>query len=146
MAGIPEGKVALVTGAASGIGRASAIALAQAGARVVVSDLSVEGGEAKTNKIRLCRRSGEIHPHRRRPYQVAGRGLLQSGNPHQLYLPGVCANTDDCRHFARSCVSSGYRCPATDWPGGRSRRDCCHHRGMACLRCSFLRDRRYHLR
>lgn len=51
MAAILEGKVALVTGAASGIGRASAIAMAQAGARVVVSDISVEGGEATTKMI-----------------------------------------------------------------------------------------------
>ncbi len=40
-----EGKVALVTGAAAGIGRATAIAFAAAGARVVVSDVDDEGGE-----------------------------------------------------------------------------------------------------
>lgn len=40
-----EGKVALVTGAASGIGRAAALALSKEGATVVVSDINVEGGE-----------------------------------------------------------------------------------------------------
>lgn len=40
-----EGKVALVTGAASGIGRASAQRFARAGAAVVVTDVLVEGGE-----------------------------------------------------------------------------------------------------
>jgi NAD(P)-dependent dehydrogenase (short-subunit alcohol dehydrogenase family) len=45
MAGELEGKVALVTGASAGIGRESALALASAGARVVVSDVVVEGGE-----------------------------------------------------------------------------------------------------
>lgn len=38
-------KVTIVTGAASGIGRAVTLAYARAGARVVVSDVSAEGGE-----------------------------------------------------------------------------------------------------
>jgi len=38
------GKVALVTGAASGIGRAMALAFGRAGACVVVADISVDGG------------------------------------------------------------------------------------------------------
>ena len=43
MAGLVEGKVALVTGAASGIGRASALLFAREGARVVASDVDAEG-------------------------------------------------------------------------------------------------------
>ena len=39
-----DGKVALVTGAAGGMGRAIAIAFTEAGARVVVSDIAVDGG------------------------------------------------------------------------------------------------------
>ena len=42
MAGILAGKTALVTGGASGIGRATALAMAREGARVAVSDLSEE--------------------------------------------------------------------------------------------------------
>lgn len=46
------GKVALVTGAAAGIGRASALAFAREGAKVVVADVNVEGGE---ETVALCR-------------------------------------------------------------------------------------------
>lgn len=40
-----DGKTAVVTGAASGIGRATAEAFALAGARVVIGDINEEGGE-----------------------------------------------------------------------------------------------------
>lgn len=40
-----EGKIALVTGGASGIGRAAAITFAREGARVAVADIDVAGGE-----------------------------------------------------------------------------------------------------
>jgi NAD(P)-dependent dehydrogenase (short-subunit alcohol dehydrogenase family) len=46
-----EGKGALVTGAASGIGRATALALAAEGAAVVVSDRVVQGGQETVSLI-----------------------------------------------------------------------------------------------
>ncbi|TFW29575.1 SDR family oxidoreductase [Massilia horti] len=45
------GKVVLVTGAASGIGRATALAFGRAGAHVVVADTSVDGGHATAAMI-----------------------------------------------------------------------------------------------
>jgi NAD(P)-dependent dehydrogenase (short-subunit alcohol dehydrogenase family) len=45
------GKVVLVTGAASGIGRAIALAFGRAGACVVVADTSIEGGHATAAMI-----------------------------------------------------------------------------------------------
>ena len=46
-----EGKVAIVTGAGSGIGRAGAIALAREGARVVATDLAPTAAEETAAEI-----------------------------------------------------------------------------------------------
>ena len=51
MGGMFEGKVALVSGAGGGIGRATALAFAREGARVVASDLAGAGGEETTRLI-----------------------------------------------------------------------------------------------
>jgi NAD(P)-dependent dehydrogenase (short-subunit alcohol dehydrogenase family) len=48
-------KVTLVTGAASGIGRACALLFAEQGASVVVSDVAVEGGEETVRLIEEVR-------------------------------------------------------------------------------------------
>jgi NAD(P)-dependent dehydrogenase (short-subunit alcohol dehydrogenase family) len=50
-------KVAIITGAASGIGRATALRFAQEGARVVVADINAAGGEQTVEQVK--RKGGE---------------------------------------------------------------------------------------
>ncbi len=52
MVGDMTGKVALVTGAASGLGRATALALARAGARICIVDVNPAGLDATAAEIR----------------------------------------------------------------------------------------------
>ena len=52
MAASLEGKVALVTGGSSGIGRATSLTFAREGAKVVVADVDIEGGDETVRRIR----------------------------------------------------------------------------------------------
>lgn len=55
MTGRLEGKIALVTGSGSGIGRETALAFSREGATVAVADISEEGGN---ETVRLIRDAG----------------------------------------------------------------------------------------
>jgi NAD(P)-dependent dehydrogenase (short-subunit alcohol dehydrogenase family) len=52
MAGTFQGKVALVTGAGLGLGKASALAFAREGARVVVADIDADNGQQTADMIK----------------------------------------------------------------------------------------------
>lgn len=57
-----EGKVAFVTGAGSGIGRACAVRLAQEGADVGVSDIDLAGAEETAGLVRGAGRKAHVTP------------------------------------------------------------------------------------
>ena len=51
MPGTLNGKVAFVTGGASGIGRATALTFAREGAKLVVADMNEDGGQQTVHMI-----------------------------------------------------------------------------------------------
>src|SRR5258707_4271451 len=58
MSSLLAGKVAIITGASSGIGRAIAASFAAEGARVVIADIVTEPLEGGESTLELIRRSG----------------------------------------------------------------------------------------
>ena len=56
-----EGRIALVTGAGSGIGRATAVLFASEGARVIVNDVNRETAEATVEAMGAARERGYAH-------------------------------------------------------------------------------------
>jgi len=56
------GKVALITGAGGGQGRAAAVMFAKEGARVVVSDVKIEGGNETVQMVRAAGGRAEFSP------------------------------------------------------------------------------------
>jgi NAD(P)-dependent dehydrogenase (short-subunit alcohol dehydrogenase family) len=81
MPGKLDGRVALVTGAASGIGRASALAFAADGARVVVADVSDEQGRETVD-------------------------LIESAGGEAMFVPADVASRGDVEALVRAAVET----------------------------------------
>ncbi|PPE68165.1 glucose 1-dehydrogenase [Caldimonas caldifontis] len=75
-----QGKVSLVTGASSGIGRAIALAYAREGAKVVVSDVNVSGAEETVSLVR--QRGGDA-----------------------IFVPADVSRPEDCQRLVERTVS-----------------------------------------
>lgn len=69
-----DDKIAIVTGAASGIGAATARRVAAEGAHTVVADLNLDGAKAVTEEIRAARQFRHGGPGR------PGRHRLRTGH------------------------------------------------------------------
>lgn len=101
MRGILQDKAALVTGAASGIGRASAITFAREGAKVVIADIDTEmgnetmqmikkaGGEALFIKVDVAKAS-EIEALVNKTLEAYGRLDCAHNNAGIVQLPTHC--------------------------------------------------------
>lgn len=99
-----SGRIALVTGAASGIGAATARAFAQAGASVVLADVNVEIGEALAAQLRAgAARAAFVKCDMREDADIAAavRCALETfGGLHIAFnnagIEGAQASTDQC--------------------------------------------------
>ena len=68
------GKTAVITGAGSGIGEATCLVLAEAGAAVVAADINEAGAKATADQVVAAGWQGGRHPHRRAVARRSRRG------------------------------------------------------------------------
>jgi NAD(P)-dependent dehydrogenase (short-subunit alcohol dehydrogenase family) len=113
-----EGKSALVTGGASGIGQATALAFAREGARVAVADIMQDAAQRTVNEIKAM--GGQAIPHfgdaadwndSKAMFDLAVRefgGHERTLNDRNVAL-WVIKLGDSCDFTERGCVSSVFR-------------------------------------
>ena len=98
-----EGKTALITGGASGIGAAAAELFAQEGARVAIVDIQPEAGEALADRLgdgyfyRDCNVTQEDDVAAAVEAAVAQFGRLDA----VFHCAGIVGSVGPCRHNAR---------------------------------------------
>jgi NAD(P)-dependent dehydrogenase (short-subunit alcohol dehydrogenase family) len=87
-----EGKIALVTGAGSGIGRGCAVALAAEGARVIVTDVDEKGGRETCDEIGKSAQFHKLDVSDERAWtDIAARTRKDEGSLHVLVNnAGIC--------------------------------------------------------
>jgi len=104
MASPLDGKIALVTGAGAGIGRATAVSFARAGAKVLVSDINEDGGQKTVELIQQVDGeasffhadvsvSGEVEALVRETVRIYGRMDCAFNNAG---IEGTTASTHEC--------------------------------------------------
>jgi NAD(P)-dependent dehydrogenase (short-subunit alcohol dehydrogenase family) len=89
MAGLLEGKVTLVTGGASGIGRATALACAREGAKLIIADMQAEGGHHTVHLITAEGGRRELYSDRCHPSHRGGSADLKGRG--KVWPTGLCA-------------------------------------------------------
>lgn len=101
MPGMLEGKVGIVTGAASGIGRAVALAFAREGGSLVVADLDEEG--CRTTAETIAAMGGQAHP--------AACDVTKAADSEAAVQQAVA-------HFGE--LHCGFNCAGVEGPFGKS--------------------------
>ena len=93
-----ENKVAIVTGAASGIGRATAKLMAVEGARVLVADIDDSGSGAVVGGDFVRVAYGAAKSGRKFGHQIHRNCLRSPGDPLQCPVAGSAGDASSCTH------------------------------------------------
>ena len=93
-----DGKVALITGAGTGIGRATARAMAAEGAKVVVAEINAEAGEQTAQGARLRPAFSSSSDHSLPVFTAAGSSSASAPRGSRIEAP-IKRNSASCSGF-----------------------------------------------